>query len=358
MTENTSNTPKKSRMPTLLMALVALLLLGFLVFFDKIMALYGSNVPEKLEDPYFCIPTGATYPDVLDLLKTKGFIVDEKSFDIVADLMSYKNSQVRPGRFKIKAAWGNRDLVKHLRNGDQAPVNITLNYERMPENVAAKAARYVEADSISIANLLQDSNYLGEHGYTPQTIMSIFIPNTYQFFWNTSPKQFLERMMEENKKFWAKNDRTLKAQAMNMSPEQIYTMASIVEKETLANSEKVRIAGVYLNRLTSEETGRRLQADPTVVFATRDFATRRVTQKHLKFVSPYNTYLNAGLPPGPIAMATASSIDAVLNAEKHNYVFFCAKPDNSGLHTFAETYKQHLVNVAKYHQLLNEKGVR
>jgi UPF0755 protein len=358
MTQNPQDAPKKSRTSTFIMAIFAILLLGFIVFFDKIMAVYGSNVPDKLEDPYLCIPTGSTYEDVQGILKEKGFILDEKSFDIVADLMSYKTAQVRPGRFKIKGGWGNRDLVKHLRGGEQSPVKISLNYERMSENVAAKAARYIEADSTAIAQLLQDSNYLDQYGYTPQTVMSVFIPNTYEFFWNTSPQQFLERMMEEHKKFWSKNDRLSKAESLNMSPKEVYTLASIVEKETLANSEKLRIAGVYLNRLTSEETGRRLQADPTVVFATRDFDTRRVTQKHLKFDSPYNTYLYAGLPPGPISMANMSSIDAVLNAEKHNYVFFCAKPDNSGLHTFAETYKQHLVNVAKYHQLLNAKGVK
>jgi UPF0755 protein len=183
--------------------------------------------------------------------------------------------------------------------------------------------------------------------------MTIFIPNTYEMFWNATPKQFVEKMLKEHDKFWEKDNRKAKADALAMNPEQVYSLASIVEKETNNVEEKPRVAGAYLNRL---RINMKLQADPTCVFASKDFLTRRVTQKHLTFDSPYNTYLHTGLPPGPISIASISSIDAVLNYEKHNYLYFCAKPDNIGTHSFAETFPQHQVNVNKYIEWLTRRG--
>ena len=189
----------------------------------------------------------------------------------------------------------------------------------------------------------------------PETAMTAFIPNTYDFYWNTDAKTFFEKMWKENEVFWSKNNRLNKAKNLNLSKEEVYTLASIVEKETNQNDEKNRMAGVYVNRL---KKGMRLQADPTVVFATRDFTTKRVLDKHTQFDSPYNTYMYAGLPPGPISMASISSIDGVLNAEDHDYLYFCAKGDGTGYHSFAKTLSGHNANARRYAQNLRKRGLR
>jgi UPF0755 protein len=222
-------------------------------------------------------------------------------------------------------------------------------------NVAAKAARFIEPDSLAIVTLLQDEAYLDSIGYSRETLQSIFIPNTYQFFWNTSPRGFVERMLKEHDRFWSKNRRRAKAERLGLTPEEVYTLASIIEKETLNNDEKKRMAGVYLNRL---QRGMLLQADPTAVFATRDFDTPRVLYYHTEFDSPYNTYRYPGLPPGPIAMASIASIDGVLNAEDHDYIFFCARGDGSGYHNFAETMAGHSRNIRVYQENLRKRGLR
>jgi len=185
--------------------------------------------------------------------------------------------------------------------------------------------------------------------------LSLFIPNTYEFWWDSSANEIINRMAKENRKFWEAKNRSKKAEALGLDKKQVYTLASIVEKETQANSEKERIAGVYLNRL---KRGMLLQADPTVVFAVNQFDLKRVLNKHLEFDSPYNTYKNKGLPPGPIYMPGIRSIDAVLNAEKHNYLYFCAKPDDSGTHAFATNLIGHNKNAQRYWNWLRKNGIR
>ncbi|HFB99774.1 MAG TPA: endolytic transglycosylase MltG, partial [Phaeodactylibacter sp.] len=202
--------------------------------------------------------------------------------------------------------------------------------------------------------LAHNQEFINKLGFKKETLISLFIPNTYEFFWNTNAKQFFEKMKKEQGIFWKKNNREKKAADLNMTKAEVYTLASIVERETNQNDEKKRIAGVYLNRL---KKGILLQADPTVVFATRDFAARRVLNRHINFDSPYNTYKYAGLPPGPISMASISSIDAVLNAEKHSYLYFCAKPDNSGHHAFAKTLAGHNRNANKFRNWLNKQRI-
>ena len=225
----------------------------------------------------------------------------------------------------------------------------------MIENVAAKAARFIEPDSVDLLIAFRNPINLEKYGFTEETLMSLFIPNTYEFFWNTSPEAFLERMKKEHDKFWEQNNRLKKAEKLGLKPAEVYTVASIVEKETLQNSEKKRMAGVYLNRL---EINMKLQADPTSVFATKDFTTKQVTDYHTNFDSPYNTYRYAGLPPGPIAMASIASIDAVLNREDHKYYYFCAKGDGSGLHNFAKNLNGHNQNVRIYKSNLRKRGLR
>jgi len=337
-------------------ALLALILLaagGAFWVYQKYIA--GPAVPEGLSDYTLVIPTGVGFETVVDSLTEKGILEDEQVFRLFAERMAYARNPMRAGRFEVEPGWNMIELIRHLRNGPQAPVDVVLTNERLPENVAAKAARFIEPDSIDLWSAMQNEELIQALGFEPATLMSLFIPNTYEFFWNTSPQDFLERMKKEYERFWSSAGRRAKAEAIGLSFAEVYTLASIVEKETLVGTEKPRIAGVYLNRL---DIGMRLQADPTAVFARRDFGTPRVTDYHTKYDSPYNTYMYAGLPPGPIAMASISSIDAVLNAEGHNYLYFCAKGDGSGQHAFARNLAAHNRNAAIYRRNLRQRGLR
>lgn len=336
-----------------LLAFIVLTAVGALFLYQKYVA--GPTVPKGLEDYTLIVPTGVGFETVVDSLTEKGLLEDEQVFRFFADQMAYVRNPMRAGRFELEPGWDMIHLVRHLRNGPQAPVNVVLTNERLPKNVAAKVSRFIEPDSVDLLSAMQDRTTLQELGFEPATLMSLFIPNTYEFFWNTGPQVFLERMRKEHKRFWSSEQRTAKAEALGLSPAEVYTLASIVEKETLVGTEKARIAGVYLNRL---EIGMRLQADPTAVFARRDFGTLRVTDYHTKYDSPYNTYRYAGLPPGPIAMASISSIDAVLEAEQHDYLYFCAKGDGSGQHAFARNLAAHNRNAAIYRRNLRERGLR
>ncbi len=329
-----------------------ILLLVAAIAWPPLKAIYFSGVPSKTPRRYVYIPTGATFEQVVDSLEQGGFLTDRRSFIWLAEKMKYRRPQMRPGRFEIKPGWSNRRLIQHLRSGEQAPVRLVLNVERLPEDIAGLAGQLLEADSAAFAAAFHDPELLEELGYTPQTLIALFIPNTYELFWTTTPRGLLERMAKENKAFWDKNDRRKKAGALGLSPVEVYTLASIVERETNVDSERPTIAGVYLNRLRA---GMRLQADPTCVFATRDFNARRVTLYHTTFDSPYNTYLYKGLPPGPISMASVRSIDAVLNPEQHDYFFFCARPDESGMHVFAATYAAHMVNARRFQEWVSKR---
>ncbi|HMX41783.1 MAG TPA: endolytic transglycosylase MltG [Saprospiraceae bacterium] len=317
------------------------------VFFGwkYVQAVFLPEVPSTLANQYVTIPTGSSFDEVVAILKMGGFIRDEAGFRWLAGEMNYRKEKMRAGRFEIKPGWTTRQLIQHLRNGEQAPVKVVLNSERLPEEVAATVSQFIEADSLALISAFRDPAMLASTGYTPETVMAAFIPNTYEMFWNTDAKGFLDRMLQENKAFWDKNDRRAKAKAQGLTETQAYTLASIVERETNHNPEKPNIAGVYLNRL---KINMRLQADPTSVFATRDFATRRVTEYHTTFDSPYNTYVYKGLPPGPISMASIPSLDAVLNPARHDYLYFCAKPDDSGTHAFAVTFEAHKVNAERF----------
>lgn len=318
-------------------------------YFRKLML---PNVPAKLTQEYLYVPTGTVYAGLLDTLANQGFIVNKSDFEWVAEKMSFDKRTVRSGRFKIKPKWTNRQLINHLRIGKQEPVKVIFTDERLPVDIAKKAARYIEPSAEKLIKFMSSIDSIKPLGLTIETVTTIFIPNTYMLYWNSTPKSFLERMIKEKDKFWAKNNRLAKAKALGLTPEEVYTVASIVEKESNYNPEKPKIASVYLNRL---RIGMKLQADPTCVFASKDFAARRVTNYHLRFDSPYNTYMYKGLPPGPISMASIASIDAVLNADETEYIFFCAKPNTSGRHSFAKTLKGHNVNVSKFRKYMKER---
>ena len=314
-----------------------------------------TRVPAQLDDPIVYIPTGSSFEEVLERLRDQEIVRDEFFFRRLSEYMNYDRDTVPSGRYRIQPGWSMIQLVRHLRGNFQDPVDVVLTNERLLEDVAAKVALFVEADSADFMTLFTDPAFLNEIGYTEETLISVFIPNTYEVYWDISPRRFMERMLREHERFWDREDRRTKAEALGLTPEEVYTLASIVEKETLRAEEKERMAGVYLNRLQS---GMLLQADPTSVFARRDFDTPRVTDYHTKFDSPYNTYMYPGLPPGPITMSSISSIDGVLNAEEHDYLYFCAVGDGSGRHAFAKTLAGHNENARRYRENLVRRGLR
>ena len=339
----------------LLIGLIVVGGIGGFIAYDKYKAIMGPNVPDDLENNIVTIPTNSSFQEVIKILQDNKQIIDTASFREVAEMMKYKKSIMRAGRYKIDPSWSNRTLIGHLRAGKQAPVKLVLNHGWTVEDVAGKAAQFIEADSADLANLFSDENYIKEFGYTKETLMSLFIPNTYEFFWNKNEQDFFKRMVKEHNRFWQSNNRLTKAEKLGMNAVEVYTLASIVEREISKNEEKKRVAGLYLNRIRK---GMKLEADPTAKFATRDFKARRMLFKHTRFDSPFNTYIYAGLPPGPISMASITSIDAVLDSEDHDYIFMCARPDNSGYHAFAKTLTGHNNNARKYHRWLDKQGIK
>ena len=337
--------------------LLALLLLGLAAAgYAYYALLVAPAVPDTLGDSVTIeIPSGSSYEQVLDTLAAAGIQPNRALFDPLAERMAYKRDRMRAGRYELTPGMSNVALIRKLRNGRQAPVNVVLTTEREPMNVGAKAARFLEADSLAFVQLFNNRAYLDSLGYTPETFMTLFIPNTYEFYWNATPREFVARMVREHDNFWKANDRLAKAKRLGLSPAEVYTLASIVEKESLAASERPRIAGVYLNRL---KQGIKLQADPTAVFATREFNVGRVLNRHIEVDNPYNTYFYAGLPPGPITMSSVGSIDAVLAPENHDYIYFCAIGDGSGKHNFAKTLAGHARNRAIYVANLRARGIR
>lgn len=299
------------------------------------------------------IPTGASFRMVKDSLYRHGWIRDRRSFEWTALRKQY-DSNVKPGRYRIKQGMTNQSLVDLLRSGEQEAVNLFFQNARTPAELAGRIARQIEADSLGLLNLMNDHEFLHQYGVTPATLFAITIPNTYQFFWNTSPKGFLLRMYKESEKFWNAK-RKERAAAIGLTQVQVVTLASIVEKETAMNSEKRVIAGVYMNRLMRNMP---LQADPTLIFAWHDYTIKRVLNRHKEILSPYNTYLHTGLPPGPICLPSTASIDAVLEFESHDYLYFCAREDFSGYHNFAVTLSEHNRNAARYQQALGRTKSR
>lgn len=301
---------------------------------------------------YIYIHTGADFPAVKNMLSENHYLRDMKSFEWVAQKKKY-GVRVRPGRYKICDGMNNNELVNLLRSGKQEPVRLILQNIRTPEELAGKIAAQVEGDSSSILNLLHDPGYLREFGAEPATVFTLFIPNTYEFLWNTTADQFIRRMYKERQKFW--NDERLTMMSHEgLDIPGVITLASILEKETAKNTEKPVIAGVYMNRLRK---GWPLQADPTLIFAWNDYTIKRVLSKHKEINSLYNTYKYTGLPPSPICLPSISSIDAVLNYEKHAYMYFCAKDDLSGYHNFAVTLAEHNRNAERYQAALKRLNI-
>ena len=268
---------------------------------------------------------------------------------------------IRTGRYAIKPGESAFTVFRHVKNGIQSPVSLTIPSVRTLDKLASEVSKRLMMDCTSLYHALIDSSTCGKYGYDTTTIACLFIPNTYDIYWNTSVDNFLDRMKKENGRFW-NLDRLKKARAMHLSPIQVTTLASIIDEETTNNAEKPMVAGMYYNRLMLRDgeypEGMPLQADPTIKFAWKRFDLRRIYHNLLDVDSPYNTYKNVGLPPGPIRIPSIAGIDAVLDYVHHDYLYMCAKEDFSGTHNFARTYEEHLRNAAKYTKALNERGIK
>ncbi len=315
--------------------------------------IFADNISFSEREVFVHIPTDATYDDVEKILSP--YLEDMTKFRMTAEKKGYVPN-IRPGRFSLRIGMNSNDIVNSLRQN--IPIQLTFNNQETIEEFAGRVAQQIEPDSLSILQVITDNDFLTEIGFTQETAISMFIPNTYEFFWNTSPRQFRDRMAREYRHFWTE-ERIQKAEKQGLTPIEVSTLAAIVHKETVKIDERPKVAGVYLNRL---KRGMALEADPTVIFAVKkhtgdfDQVIKRVLFRHLEVASPYNTYRNAGLPPGPIAMPDISAIDAVLNPEDHDYVFFCASVERFGYHEFARTLAQHNINRAKYIRWINQQG--
>lgn len=269
-------------------------------------------------------------------------------------LVKYKGYTPKTGRYAIKPTDNMRYLHRRLSMGYQSPVMLTVGSVRTLDRMARNVARQLMIDSTEVALLMADTAYIRSIGYSKETLPALFIPNTYEVYWNLSAEELMQRMVKENKAFW--NDKRMnQAKAIGLTPIEVATLASIVEEETANQNEKPMVAGLYINRL---QRGMLLQADPTVKFSLQEFGLKRILYKHLEVDSPYNTYKYAGLPPGPIRVPSYQGLESVLNYTKHNYLYMCAKEDFSGTHNFAVTSAQHAANARRYQQALNRKGIR
>ncbi len=336
----------------IILALLIILASGFLLY-DIYKKIYQPNVIlEEGQATHLLIPTGAQFEDVLNILQEESLIIDRGSFEWLAEKKSYKNN-INPGRYRLESGMSNNNLINLLRSGKQDPVRFTFNNIRTDEQFAGVVGRQLEIDSVRLVKLLNDKDFLQEFGYTPETVLALFIPNTYFLFWDISYREFFERMLTENRHFWNET-RITKLEKTGLDKLEVSILASIIDEESNRISELPAIAGVYMNRLGK---GMRLQADPTIKFALGDFSLQRILHKHLQVDSPFNTYKYAGLPPGPIGMPSISAIDAVLNYQTHDYLFFSANEDFSGYHRFAKTLREHNRNARLYHEELNRRRI-
>jgi UPF0755 protein len=296
------------------------------------------------------IRTGMNYREVVDLLEKDTVLKSPAVFSWVAGRMSYP-SNVKAGKYEIKKDMSVLNILRMLHNGRQTPVKIVITKFRTPEGFASAVGRKMECDSAALAAFLHNNDSLREFGVDSNTFMAIVLPNTYTYFWNTTPSGVLKKMYAAYKAWWTPA-RISQAEAKGLTPIKATILASIVEEETNAQADKGKIASVYLNRMAK---GIKLGADPTIKYAMRDFELRRIYDKYLQIESPYNTYLHEGLPPGPICTPSAATLEAVLTAPGTDYLYFVAKPDFSGYSNFAATYKEHLEFAKAYREALDRE---
>lgn len=348
---NISKTKRNISNKQVLIGLCVLIAVVVGLFIGVYNFLKHNNVPIA-EEYYMYIPTGSDYVAVKDSLNAHGCIVDSLFFNWLANRKNYPQ-HVKAGRYKIVPGMNINTLLNKLMSGNQDPLKVVIGKFRSAEKLAQKLAIKLEFDSVDFMKAFENKALLDSFGLTDENKMALFIPNTYEVYWNISPEYFLRRMYAERKKFWSEK-RRIKAQDLEMTENEVMILASIVDEETNKDDEKPLVASVYLNRLRK---GYLLQADPTVRFAIQNFGIRRVLKKYLKYDSPYNTYMYKGLPPGPICIPSIASIDAVLENKQTDYMFFCAKEDFSGYHNFAVTHAEHVRNARKFQKALNERKI-
>ena len=339
--------------------LLAIVVIGLVVaaFFANFVykAMLKPNTAFNNESAFVFIPSNASYEQVRSQLEP--LLLDIDSFDDLADQKKY-STNIKAGRFEIKKGMTNNDIINSIRSKN-LPIKLSFNNQETLEKLAGRIAVQIEADSLSLFNAMTDNLFFSENNFNTATALGMYIPNSYEFFWNTSANQFRTRMLKEYERFWNAN-RLEKAEALGFSPNEVITLASIVHEESKQASEQPRIAGVYINRI---RIGMPLQADPTLKFAAyqlpqyQNTVIKRVLNVHKDIDSPYNTYKNRGLPPGLIAMPDISAIDAVLNYEKHKYLYFAADAKRLGFHKFAKTLSQHNVNAREYQRYLSSQGI-
>ena len=317
--------------------------------------MFQPNTSFNNEEAYVLISKNDTYEDVK--LQIEPLLKDIKTFDALAEQKKYKYN-VKSGRYIIRKGMNNNDIINSIRSKNM-PLNISFNNQERLENLAGRLAQQLDVDSLELLTVMEDPKFLAKHNFTNETALSMYVPNSYEFFWNSSAETIRNRMLKEYEAFWTPS-RLKKAKALNLSKNEVVALASIVHKETAKVDERPRVAGVYLNRL---RLGMPLQADPTVIYAKKKEANnfnmviKRVLYKDLEIDSPYNTYKYGGLPPGPITMPDVSAVDAVLNAEKHGYLYFVANVENFGYHKFAKTLAQHNRNKNEYVRWINKMGI-
>lgn len=310
------------------------------------------NVEPKTED-YLYIYSTKSLAQNMQLIEESGKLNNTRAFERLATLTGY-DELIKPGRYKISYGMSNLQLLRTLVSGRQTPLDITFKYAQYKNDVSSFFCTKLEADSFELLAKLNDSSYCSQLGFSVDDVIAMFIPNTYNFYWTTSADDLLKRMNSEYTKFW-QPDKLAKLDNIGLTKQQVSTLAAIVQKETYRKDEMPIVAGVYLNRI---KKGMPLQADPTIIYALHDNNIKRVSGEMLMVESPYNTYKYKGLPPGPICTPSLISLEAVLNATNHNYIYFCAKEDFSGYHNFAINFAQHQLNARKYQRELNKRGIK
>lgn len=337
-----------------IVALLGLLVCGF-VAYQIYNAIFSPNTQFNNNEAFVYIASDATFTDVKSSLDP--LLKDLSTFEAVAKRKGYVTN-IKAGKYALKKGMNNNEIINTLRSAN-IPVRVSFNNQESLESLAGRISEQLEADSLSLLQAFNDSDFLRETNFDEDSKLGMYLPNTYEFFWNTKAEGFRDRMLKEYRAFW-NEERLQKAKAQNLTPEQVIALAAVVQKETAKVDERRRVAGVYLNRIRK---GILLQADPTVIFAIKketgnyDTIIKRVLYRDLEMDSPYNTYKYAGVPPGPITMPDISSIEAVLNPEKHEYLYFVADVSNFGYHMFAKTLAQHNRNKVQYTRWLNEQKV-
>ncbi len=332
--------------------MIFILLIFVSVVFVIYIMLIDPSVGIRGTKAVITIPSGSSWQQVSDSIFVNLDIKNNKLLELAARIKKYPDL-IKPGRYEFSKDLSYLHLINILRAGKQTPVKVTFNNIRTINDLSGKVGRQIEADSIEIVNFLLNQDNYKSDGFTRETIISVFIPDTYEFYWNTSAEGLYRRMLKEYNRFW-NSERVNKAKSLGLSKIEVSILASIIDDEVVKADEKPRIAGVYLNRLRK---GMPLQACPTIKFALNDFSITRVLDKHLKVESAYNTYKYKGFPPGPIGCPTIEGIDAVLNAERHDYLYFAAKADFSGYHNFSKTLSEHNSYAAEYQRELNRRKI-